>query len=165
MKGVRIQFYEGQRFGALTVVRVHPGGPNRPRSIECRCDCGRDYFVASVRLNRGEVKRCFQCAPWRRTPEEIAFRRRLHGYRASAERKSLPFEFTDDEFRKFYEASCIYCGASPARGIDRKDNNLGYVRGNGVPCCSLCNYAKRNLTIFEFLNWVARIAAKQGFSL
>ncbi len=165
MKGVRIQFTQGQRFGNLTVVQVHPGGPNRPRSVECMCDCGQTYFVASVRLNRGEVQRCFQCAPWRRTSEEIAFRRRLHNYQSSAQRKNLCFNFTETQFRKFYDGACNYCGSSPAKGIDRRDNSIGYTQNNSVPCCSTCNYAKRDMSERDFLSWVSRIAIKQGFSL
>jgi hypothetical protein len=54
---------------------------------------------------------------------------------------------------------------SPARGIDRRDNSVGYLISNCAPCCKNCNLAKRDMSEAEFLRWVARIATKQGFSL
>jgi hypothetical protein len=46
-------------------------------------------------------------------------------------------------------------------GIDRLDNNIGYVSGNCVPCCSVCNYAKRDMTVDQFKNWIKRIYINQ----
>ncbi len=40
---------------------------------------------------------------------------------------------------------CFYCaGPLPetGRGIDRQNNGVGYLTGNCVPCCALCNQAK-----------------------
>jgi len=36
-------------------------------------------------------------------------------------------------------------------GVDRLNNDLGYIAGNCVPCCPECNYKKNNYSILEFL--------------
>ncbi len=62
-----------------------------------------------------------------------------------------------ETFRAIFLAPCYYCGAPHALGIDRLDNSAGYVVSNAVPCCSACNYAKRDMTEAAFLNLVRRI--------
>lgn len=42
-------------------------------------------------------------------------------------------------------------------GIDRVDNSLGYTVKNTVPCCTICNKAKLDLSEQDFLEWVNRI--------
>lgn len=163
--GRTLAFEPGQKFGQLTVVAVRPGNHIAPRRIECRCDCGAPYLAVPHNLHRGATLRCYACWPKRRSAEHIRFRRRLNNYEHNSKRKNQSFNFSPEEFRKFYEAACAYCGAKPAGGIDRRDNSLGYVDGNCVPACAQCNYAKRNMPEADFLSWIARLAANQGFSL
>lgn len=42
-------------------------------------------------------------------------------------------------------------------GIDRIDNNKGYVLNNVVPCCKQCNFAKYIQTYDEFKNYIKRL--------
>jgi NUMOD3 motif len=63
---------------------------------------------------------------------------------------------------KLIIASCHYCGHTPnwpesRVGIDRIDNNKGYIYGNCVSCCFTCNSAKKELTTEEFIDWIKRI--------
>ena len=46
-------------------------------------------------------------------------------------------------------------------GIDRKDNTLGYTLENSVPCCPTCNFAKRGLSVIEFIEWARRVYINQ----
>lgn len=39
-------------------------------------------------------------------------------------------------------------------GLDRIDNNVGYIEGNVVPCCTICNHAKHTLPYEEFINYL-----------
>jgi hypothetical protein len=34
---------------------------------------------------------------------------------------------------------CVYCGFTPAGGLDRKDNFKGHTADNVLPCCPFCN--------------------------
>lgn len=42
-------------------------------------------------------------------------------------------------------------------GIDRMDNSKGYVDGNVLPCCSICNHAKHVMNYDDFISWINRI--------
>jgi len=42
-------------------------------------------------------------------------------------------------------------------GIDRLDSSRGYILENCVPCCKVCNYAKRNMSVNDFLNWIKKV--------
>ena len=42
-------------------------------------------------------------------------------------------------------------------GVDRLNNNRGYVKGNVAPCCAPCNYMKRAMPVSTFLGHVALI--------
>ncbi len=42
-------------------------------------------------------------------------------------------------------------------GIDRIDNLKGHTIDNVVPCCKYCNFAKSNLNLEEFQDWIKRI--------
>ena len=93
-------------------------------------------------------------------------------YRNEARRRNREFSINVDDFYKITQQNCVYCGTPPRtivkskkkgrkefyyNGIDRIDNNLGYVVGNMAPCCKLCNQLKRKLTVKEFLNHVKNI--------
>jgi hypothetical protein len=86
---------------------------------------------------------------------------------------------SQNEFVAWYmkqNKKCHYCGVSEEEAkrdnygkmsnrlnIDRKDNNKGYVRGNIVLACSLCNRIKNNFfTEQEMLKIAEIIKVKRG---
>lgn len=89
-----------------------------------------------------------------------------------AKRRKLTFELTLDDFRIIVAQPCMYCGAEPyrrqyklgryehdfvANGVDRQDNNLGYLIDNCVPACGICNRAKHALTQEQWEDWLTRV--------
>jgi hypothetical protein len=42
-------------------------------------------------------------------------------------------------------------------GIDRLDNTIGYIEGNVVSCCDICNYSKHTKGYIEFLSWIDKV--------
>ena len=60
-------------------------------------------------------------------------------------------------------SECMYCGFKPTNddvltgtqkllGIDRLDNSIyNYTPANILPCCTMCNYMKRDTNLLEFL--------------
>lgn len=54
---------------------------------------------------------------------------------------------------------CYLCGREPALGIDRMDSCKDYTMDNVKPCCSTCNYFKKDLTEDEIKKHVAHINA------
>lgn len=85
---------------------------------------------------------------------------------------------TKEEFRQLTQQDCHYCGdvpkniAKPANsttayiynGVDRKDNRKGYIHGNVVSACKICNAAKSSLTEKEFNEWIQRLIQHQKYS-
>lgn len=79
----------------------------------------------------------------------------------------------DDAFRDWFtktrHKNCTYCNSLPpvflfegvlvnkGNGIDRVNNALTYLKPNMVPCCEICNYMKRELSLSEFKEWVAKV--------
>jgi hypothetical protein len=94
-------------------------------------------------------------------------------YKATAKHKGFEFRLSKEEFKELVISPCFYCGIRPyrtwrhthvlkngtadvlmANGIDRVDNSKGYIQGNVVSACPKCNYAKRDMSLIEFKEWV-----------
>lgn len=153
----------GNKFGKLTVERIQRNGAGKARRIFCVCDCGRKHDTNSNRLFLGATTRCRSCAsPKIYTRAEYLRRQSYFNYKNGAERRGYDYLLTMDEFLKFTDSPCTYCGLTPAKGVDRRNNNIGYIFENCTPCCKQCNLAKRDMTEKEFFLWLQRLAAHQG---
>jgi hypothetical protein len=95
------------------------------------------------------------------------YQRRKHklGYRwstfkAQAKRRHKPLDISLQQFEVLVKSPCRYCGEAPEGpgGIDRRDNELGYIQDNCVPSCAACNYMKGTLTEDYFLAKAGAIA-------
>lgn len=172
----------GQTFGKLTVVSLTSERRNSERTWLCRCSCGTNRVVRGSSLRSAGQYSC-GCGI-RKSQGQAGLTLVLDKYRRTAAKKSLPFELTREEFRALTGSSCNYCGIGPSatrthnsqdvsvagkanaaytyNGLDRVDNNLGYVKNNVVPCCRPCNMAKRTMTLDAFLAWIRRITAFQS---
>jgi hypothetical protein len=76
------------------------------------------------------------------------------------------------ECAEIWEANCWYCGEPPRskrvkkgwtylyNGIDRIDNNKGYVPGNSISCCKYCNRAKNDRSSRLFFMWIEKVYNK-----
>jgi hypothetical protein len=92
--------------------------------------------------------------------------------KASANKRGYVFELSVDEVSLLCQQLCSYCGKEPSQvlssfpnfkynGIDRVDNSLGYVEGNCVPCCKLCNRMKYVLSVDAFKEHIETIIVFQ----
>ena len=83
-------------------------------------------------------------------------------YIRRAIKKDLQFKLTRSQFLKFTIENCYYCDKkiceNHKNGIDRKDNQIGYIIDNCVTCCSQCNYMKGSLAENEFIETCKRIS-------
>ena len=142
----------------------------RPTKNARSCGCRsrellehRNQFANSSRLPAGQA----------------SLNKLASSYRNDAKRRSIVFKLTQLETKTLLVQDCFYCGSKPKRsfltksykkkrrgrdisangailtnGIDRSDNSLGYVTGNVVPCCWICNRAKSAMNTQEFLTWI-----------
>jgi len=79
-------------------------------------------------------------------------------YKNGAKKRGYKFNLTKDQFKKFWQKPCYYCGdAIKTIGLDRVDNKIGYEVSNIVPCCSTCNGFKRGISVDLFLSNISKI--------
>jgi hypothetical protein len=79
-------------------------------------------------------------------------RYRFNSANASAKRHGKEWSLTKWEYYSMIARACEYCGgALPVYGIglDRVDTKLGYLPGNVVPCCTVCNRVKQDHFTFD----------------
>jgi len=137
----------------------------------CRCQCGAERNVLSNNLLKGVSNGC-GCGrtPYNKLSQgESAANSLFHNYRRGAKSRGLVFELSKELFIAMIRQDCNYCGIPPKQvmktkssmllynGIDRVDNNLGYLPSNVVPSCKKCNETKRALSKEEFFRWIISI--------
>lgn len=117
----------------------------RPRH---RCKrCKRCRGVAFCEHNRRRYG-CSICCP------KGAFAQYYH----NARKRNIVFEITLEEFKALVLWPCLYCGENDKpRGVDRAENNVGYVYSNCIPCCGVCNHMKSSTNIADFIQQSRRI--------
>jgi hypothetical protein len=79
-----------------------------------------------------------------------------NSYKYRANNKKNAFEITESQFVEIISKHCYICGKintnDHCNGIDRFNNNIGYLFENCRTCCGECNYMKNNYSyddIFE----------------
>lgn len=82
-------------------------------------------------------------------------------YKKRAEKKQLDFEISEDDFYSLIIKKCYICGKKPEEehinGIDRIDNDKGYVYNNIEACCGECNYMKNKFSLQDFFDKLRKI--------
>jgi hypothetical protein len=74
-------------------------------------------------------------------------------YKQKSPSRNLEFQLSLDFFKKHVYADCYYCGEQLEKvGFDRKNNEIGYIESNCVPCCHTCNMMKRSMSFEEFVS-------------
>ena len=165
----------GKTFGMLTVTSFY-GIKDRKTSYNCKCLCGNEKLAEYNSLVYGNTTSC-GCLR-RKNLEMTQYKAMYKMYSYAAERRGLLFKLTFKKFQQLTSENCYYCGALPSKkaltsqqkrngitqeraisvnGVDRKDNVVGYVSNNCVPCCAPCNFMKQDLTEEQFLNRISSI--------
>lgn len=113
----------------------------------------------------------------RKSNGEPSFKYLLSTYKRNARNREIEFQLTYEQVKMLTKQHCYFCGIGPLRpvkyhttkrnenypnhylhnGIDRLDNNKGYIVENCVACCRTCNVAKASQTFEEFLSWIERV--------
>lgn len=129
------------------------------------CRCGETKALTDfpkTGKTRGGGGRRYDCKPCYaaafRERERTDLHRAVTTYRRNAKAAGRAFELTEEAAAAYFNAPCAYCGTTTeGLGIDRVDSSKGYVEGNMVPCCTLCNRMKSDLPREVFLTHVERI--------
>lgn len=166
-----------KKFNRLEVL-AYNGTKNQHSIWKCKCDCGSIIIVKGIHLKSGHSKSC-GCLEKELLIKRnsldygLASKRYLYGtYKRNARKRNLCFELNFDDFIKLTSANCFYCGVAPknkikrsintngeynSNGIDRLNNTKGYLLTNCVSCCKICNRAKMDSNIEEFLEWIINL--------
>jgi hypothetical protein len=142
-----------------------------------KCSCGKEKEVYSYSLLSGFTISC-GCYTKERTSQRfkieygLSAKRSIYDrYKQQAKRRNgLAFELNFEQFIELTQQNCYYCGSEPSNlfkdngngsfkynGIDRVDNNKGYILSNCVSCCDMCNKSKRNNSYEKFFEWGIRL--------
>ena len=163
--------WTGYRFGRLTVIQK-AADRNGMYHWLCKCDCGIEKEICIYHLKNGNTKSCgcLHKEIVRKKPYEALYN---HFIRNNSLIRRIECNLTFEQFVEFTGVTnCYYCGEKIewskynlhngfwAFNLDRRNNNIGYVKENCVVCCGDCNYMKRTKTHGEFLEKIKRIYNK-----
>lgn len=183
----------GNRYGKMLVLSFSYTSKTAHSSYYlCKCDCGNEKIVLGSSLKLGKTRSC-GCLSREFRQEFIKNKLRAENklrpdlenstfigvfnkYKCGAKMRKLEFLLDIIEFLEITEKNCFYCNKIPSNlhkanngyfvysGIDRIDNDIGYIQSNCVPCCKTCNMGKTNRNINEFYKWVKRIYEHKNLS-
>lgn len=85
---------------------------------------------------------------------------RVSKLKSSAKARGISINLDINKYQMMIDMGCHYCGSdlSNEKGycLDRVDSSKGYIISNIVGCCKICNIAKSNMDVFEFVRWLKR---------
>jgi len=169
----RIKNEMGNKYGELTVIASMESEKKGAYWL-CQCTCGEKKAIQGIRLRNGETKTC-GCSRYRGIPKgQSAFNSLYQEYKYTAKKYNRTWNITKELFKRLTSKPCFYCGNPPSQkrllykkryngiylfnGLDRVDNTKGYTPDNVVPCCIVCNRAKRDMSQDDFFFWIQRIS-------
>jgi hypothetical protein len=80
-----------------------------------------------------------------------------HAALRAAPPKQKADALTVDDKVGMWSSPCYLCGRAPAFGIDRVDPDGDYTASNCMPCCTPCNYMKKDAALAAFLGHLDRV--------
>lgn len=90
--------------------------------------------------------------------------RKINGIIANARKRQIEFSISKELAAELITKPCNYCGQESnlighkeCSGIDRVDNNKGYIEGNCVSCCFYCNSYKSDRSFEDFKNHISKL--------
>ena len=123
----------------------------------------------------GRKGRCHKCETKRmmerywKDPEKIRIRQRelatnpttrFSRFKKRCTNQNKEMSLTFEQWSLLVSNQCVYCSGNletKGCGLDRVDNNIGYLLGNCVPCCQECNRIKGNKLTYEEMLAVAEV--------
>jgi hypothetical protein len=103
--------------------------------------------------------------------ESLLLNQKYQEIKHGAKVRSIPFLLTHEEHTKLILDACFYCGKLSGigdeegntyfNGVDRVDNEKGYIIGNCIACCFICNRMKHVLPVKDFIEHIAKIYKQQ----
>jgi hypothetical protein len=180
-KNARQRFEVGDYLGSLQILEYFPpDGLGLYSRYKVKCKCGKEKILSNRLIGKSKSCGAVGCRVYpvkNLLPDSIAAKNVvLRTYKRHAQCRKLCWQLADDVAIGIFESNCHYCGVAPSNcatgarrrktetgskfyysGIDRIDSSKGYEAGNVVPACRICNLAKTNLSLEDFLTWIERV--------
>jgi len=178
---MKIKNLDGKKFGRLTAIKRDT--KKKGTYWICKCGCGKEKSINASSLVEGNTKSCGCLAKEICRTTKNGRPTELNGihrqYKMDAKKRGYVFDLTLDDVEQLIKNNCFYCGIPPYRtykshrtsedylynGIDRINNDVGYVKNNCVTSCKPCNRAKDIMSYVEFVNWIKRIRTHHFYSV
>lgn len=151
--------------------------------FKIQCSCGyirkidpwdiKDMVTKKKSNHLGEkCRKCKEKLYWSEKDDMHLYKLIYVDYKHQAKKRGYSFELTLEEAYKLFTSNCHYCDSPPSnvkthnvnknisfnyQGIDRVDANGHYTSDNTLPCCSVCNYGKREIGYDEFYKWIEKV--------
>ena len=137
--------------------------------IQCKCD-NSIHTISWKRLRESNFK--LNICPDMDKKNNSAFNSLYLTYKQKAKERNLDFKLNKNEFKILTSNVCKYCNLEPKQiykqtagtggiytynGIDRVNNNIGYILENCVSCCMVCNHSKHTMSKDDFYNWIEKV--------
>jgi len=166
----------GERFGRLTALEYLYTGKHHRRFFLFQCECGKEKTIQAANVTSGNTKSC-GCISREKQKAKLlpdnkgVINQIILGYKGHCRRLNREWDLTYSDVAEIIKTPCRYCGELNSNlkitknckggfrynGIDRIDSRKGYISGNVVACCKLCNIAKKDQNANDFLQWVKRV--------
>lgn len=168
----------GKRYKRLIVLERAGSTKSGTALWRCKCDCGNETITRGEKLRNGSTTSCgcrqvtTNCLPF----GVAALRRVFRHIKRNAKKHGYQWKLSDEDIKQLIDSPCHYCGVESSNisrgignngdyhynGIDRVDNQRGYLPDNVVACCWECNQAKGAKSYHDFIEWIRRIANHIG---
>jgi len=164
----------GKKFNNWSVLKLE-SNRDGTNYYACKCTCGNEGIVRSTDLKTNRSKSCGCLSKYSHDP-------RL----ATANHIFFHYNDGDLTFQEFFDLTqkpCHYCDSSFTNrsnryewigsqrrkdfnissatflynGLDRIDSALPHNKNNVVSCCPDCNYAKNDMSLDKFKQWISKV--------
>lgn len=176
----------GQKFARLLVLEKVDGEKRTTFKCLCDCGKEKNIRAENLKDGSTKSCGCLNDEKRSERASLFGINNREFHPRITTARKVFQRRYSDgnlkfEDFLILTQKSCHYCNSEPNNlanaakddlkasvyakengdfiynGLDRVDSNLPHDLENLVPCCKLCNFAKRDLPLKEFEQWVKNI--------
>lgn len=115
------------------------------------------------KLPNTDFKRCDVCRKTTNYKKNnvSVYDKKYYDYHSEAKRRNIEWNLDKDYIIELIKSKCHYCGISNIiNGIDRIDNEKGYIKENCVSCCKNCNRMKCNFKLIQFISIIKYLCFK-----
>jgi hypothetical protein len=130
---------------------------------KCKQFLSEEKFSKDRGQKDGFCRRCKKCTLAFQRGYDKYPKRKFCIYKKGAKKRKKEFALSFEEFNELWQKPCYYCGEKiEFIGIDRFNNNKGYIAGNIVPCCWKCNSLKGAWDGIQYIEQCEKVAKHLG---